>query len=392
MPPHPTVRLKPREGRRVRSGAPWAFSNELEMNAAVRALKPGSAVNLSGDDGQVLGSGYFNPNSLIAVRLLDREPDVAFDAAFFERRLARARLLRDSIFEKPFYRLVNAEGDGLPGLTIDRFGESCVIQITTAGMECLVEPLLRGLEEAIAPAHVMLRADSPVRTLEGLPAYVRAAKGAAGRIVVEENELRYFAEPGGGQKTGWYYDQRDNRAFMARLAPGRSVLDAFCYTGGFALVAAKAGAREVVALDSSEHALALAEQSAALNGQTAKFVKCDVFDEFERLAASNETFDAVIADPPPFVKSRKDLEAGARAYRKLARLASGLVSRQGFLLLASCSHNISCERFAQECALGIQRAGRDARLIRQAGAGADHPTHPMLPESAYLKTLVYALD
>jgi 23S rRNA (cytosine1962-C5)-methyltransferase len=381
----PTIRLKPREGRRLRAGAPWAFSNEIEMTAAAKALKPGSVVNVVGDDGRAFGTGYFNPASLIAIRLLDPRPDVVPDAAFFAERLARARAIRDRLYARPFYRLVHAEGDFLPGVTIDRFGDVYAVQISTAGMEGLREPLLA----ALGAERIVLRADTPSRTLEGLPTYV---EGDAGRVAVEENGVRYFADLGGGQKTGWYYDQRDNRAFMASLADGRSVLDAYCYTGGFALAAAKAGAREVIAIDSSQPALTLAQESAAANGLACKFLKADVFDEFERLGAAKETFDIVIADPPPFVKSRRDLETGAKAYRKLARLAARLVAPDGFLLLASCSHNIPADRFASECALGIQRAERRARLIHQAGAGADHPVHPMLPESAYLKTLVYALD
>ncbi|MBV9990922.1 MAG: class I SAM-dependent rRNA methyltransferase [Alphaproteobacteria bacterium] len=381
----PTIRLKPREGRRLRAGAPWAFSNEVEMSAATKALKPGAVVDIQGDDGRVFGTGYFNPNSLIALRLLDPRPGTVPDAAFFAERLARARSLRDAVYGKPFYRLVHAEGDFLPGLTIDRFDDVYSVQITTAGMEALRGPLL----EALGAARVVLRADAPSRALEGLPSYV---EGDVGRIAVEESGVRYFADLTGGQKTGWYYDQRDNHAFMAALSKDRSVLDAYCYTGGFALAAAKAGAREVIAIDSSQPALTLAEESAAANGLACKFVKTDVFDEFERLGHAKETFDVVIADPPPFVKSRKDLETGAKAYRKLARLAARLVAPGGFLLLASCSHNIPTERFASECALGLQRAERRARLIRQSGAGADHPVHPMLPESAYLKTLVYALD
>ena len=394
MAAHPTVRLKPKEGRRLRAGAPWAFSNEVEMSNAAKALKPGTIVNVVGDDGHPLGSAYFNPNSLIAIRLLDALPDIKFNTAFFEKKLARARDLRDALYGKPYYRLVHAEGDYLPGVTIDRFGDACVVQITTAGMEGLLEPLLGALDKAVAPSAVILRADTPSRALEGLESYVRAAKGEASRIAVEENGIRYFADLGSGQKTGWYYDQRDNRAFMASLAKDRTVLDAYCYTGGFALAAAKGGAREVVALDSSAPALALAEESATANGVASicKFVKADVFEEFERLGNAKETFDIVIADPPPFVKSRKDLEPGAKAYRKLARMAAKLVAPDGLLLLASCSHNIQPDRFAQECAMGIQRADRRARLIRQAGAGPDHPVHPMLPESAYLKALVYALD
>jgi 23S rRNA (cytosine1962-C5)-methyltransferase len=387
MSTHPTIRLRPKEGRRLRAGGPWAFSNEIEMTAAAKALAPGSLVNIAGDDGRAFGTGYFNPNSLIAIRVLDAQPDTAIDEAFFAVRLARARALRAALYSRPFHRLVHAEGDFLPGLAIDRFDDTYSVQITTAGMERLREPLLA----ALGAKTVILRADTPSRALEGLPSYV---EGEAGRIAVEENGVRYFADLAGGQKTGWYYDQRENRAFMAKLASGRTVLDAYCYAGGFALAAAKGGAREVVALDGSAPALALAEESAAANGLSSvcKFVKAEVFEEMERLAGAKETFDLVIADPPPFVKSRKDLETGAKAYRKLARLSAGLVAKDGFLFLASCSHNIPAERFASECALGIQRAGRPARLIAQLGAGADHPVHPMLSESAYLKALVYALD
>jgi len=392
MSARPIIRVKPREGRRARAGAPWLFSNEIEMAAAVKALEPGTVVNVLGDDGRVFGTGTFNPKSLIAVRLLDAAPDVTLDAAFFAGKLKRALALREALYDAPFYRLTNAEGDGLPGLTIDRFGDSCVVQITAAGIEALLAPLLAALDETLAPASVILRADTPARSLEGLDVYVRAAKGDAERIAVEENGVRYFADPATGQKTGWYYDQRDNRAFVARLARGRSVLDAYCYSGGFALAAARAGAKEVAGLDSSAAALALAEDAAAANNLSCSFVKADVFEELERLWAARESFELVVADPPPFVKAKKDLEAGAKAYRKLARLAANVTAKSGILLLASCSHNISLERFAAECSAGISRAGRFARLIRQAGAGPDHPIHPMLPESAYLKVLVYALD
>jgi 23S rRNA (cytosine1962-C5)-methyltransferase len=258
-------------------------------------------------------------------------------------------------------------------------------------MEALLVPMLEALDSVIAPACVILRADTPARALEGLPSYVRAAKGEMpSRVGVVENGARYFADPAGGQKTGWYYDQRDNRAFMAALARNKSVLDAYCYTGGFAIALARGGATEVSAIDSSAPALALAEEAAAANGaeRICNFVKADVFEELERLAGA----ELLIADPPPFVKARKDLEPGAKAYRKLARLAAGVTAPGGFLCLCSCSHNIPMERFANECAIGIIRTGRRATLIRQAGAGPDHPVHPMLPETAYLKTLVFALD
>ena len=392
MPHNKTIRLKPREGRRARAGAPWIFSNEVQMDAAAKTLAPGTVVNVLFDDGQPVGTGYFNPKSLIAVRLLDRALDTVIGTGFFVRHLERALTLREAVYARPFYRLIHAEGDGLPGLTLDRFGDTVVAQVTTAGMETLTETLIKALDKTIAPANVILRNDAPSRALEGLDEYVRAAKGEMGRVAVEENGVRYFADLGQGQKTGWYYDQRDNHAFMAGLAKGKSVLDAYSYTGGFGIVAAKAGAKEVICLDSSAPALALAEESAAANGVAIKAVKADVFEELERLAAAKENFDIVIADPPPFVRSRKDLEPGAKAYRKLARLAAGVTAKGGYLLLASCSHNIPVERFASECAAGIARTGRSASLIRQAGAGPDHPVHPMLPETAYLKALVYALD
>ena len=382
------------KGQRAKSrdGSPWIFSNEIRMDQAAKALTPGAVVNVRGEDGREFGTGYFNPKSLIAVRLLAPECDAVIDAGFFRERLGRALALRQALYDKPFYRLCHAEGDGLPGLVIDRFDDTLTVQTGTAGMERQIEAIAAALDEIIAPKTVILRNDAPSRALEGLEPYVRTLKGEGRRIAVAENGVRYIADLTEGQKTGWYYDQRDNRAFIAGLAKGKSVLDAYSYTGGFGLLAAKSGAKEVVCLDSSAPALALAEESARANAVTIKAVKADVFEELERLKAAGERFDIVLADPPPFVKSKKDLEPGAKAYRKLARLAADVTAPGGFLLVASCSHNIPPERFAQECAQGLLRAGRRAALIHQSGAGADHPVHPLLPESAYLKALIYALD
>jgi 23S rRNA (cytosine1962-C5)-methyltransferase len=380
------------KGRRARQGSPWIFSNEIRMDDAAKAIAPGSVVNVRGEDGREFGTGYFNPKSLIAVRLLADVCDVVVDAAFFAARLARARDLRDALYDKPFYRLVHAEGDGLPGLVIDRFDDTLTVQIGTAGMEKQVTAITMALDTVFKPRTVILRADAPSRALEGLDSYLKVAKGAGARIAVEENGARYIADLESGQKTGWYYDQRENRAFIAALSKGKSVLDGYSYTGGFGILAAKAGAKEVVCLDSSAPALAIAEESARANGVAIKAVKADVFEELERLKAAGEKFDIVLADPPPFVKSKKDLEPGAKAYRKLARLAADVTSEGGIVMVASCSHNIPPDRFAAECAQGLLRTGRRATLIRQAGAGPDHPVHPLLPESAYLKALVYALD
>jgi 23S rRNA (cytosine1962-C5)-methyltransferase len=380
------------KGRRARVGSPWIFSNEIRMDEAAKAIAPGSIVNVRGEDGREFGTGYFNPKSLIAVRLLSDACDTVIDRDFFSTRIGRALALRSAFYDKPFYRLVHAEGDGLPGLVIDRFDDVLTVQIGTAGMEKQLDNIVAALDVRLKPKTIILRNDAPSRALEGLDAYVRAAKGEGARIAVWENGSRYLADLATGQKTGWYYDQRDNRAFIAALAKDKSVLDAYSYTGGFGLLAGKAGAKEVVCLDSSAPALALAEESARANSVQLKAVKADVFEELERLGAAGETFDIVVADPPPFVKSKKDLEPGAKAYRKLARLAAAVTAPGGFLLMASCSHNIPPERFAAECAAGIARTGRAAALIRSAGAGPDHPVHPLLPESAYLKALVYALD
>jgi 23S rRNA (cytosine1962-C5)-methyltransferase len=390
----PVIRLRPREGRRVKGGAPWAFSNEIVLDAAAKALAPGTAVELAAEDGAPIGAGYFNSKSLIAVRVLGA-PKTEFGAPFFAERLKRALTLREAFFAEPYYRLVHAEGDRLPGVVVDRFGDTAVVQITTAGMERLTEPFLAALDDVIAPACVILRNDTPARILEALDSHVRVAKGEApAPMMVHENRVRYLADPQGGQKSGWYYDQRDNRGFIAKLARGKRVLDAYCYSGGFAVLAAVEGAAKVIGLDSSAPALKLAEAAAQENGVGAicAFRKADIAEELERLAQTSERFDIVIADPPPFAPSRKDIEAGARAYRKLARLSASLVAPGGYLMLASCSHNMAAERFALECAAGLERAGRTGRLIRQSGAGADHPVHPMLPESAYLKALAYAVD
>jgi len=380
------------KGRRARIGSPWIFSNEIRMDEAAKAIAPGSIVNVRGEDGRAFGTGYFNPRSLIAVRLLADACDTAIDRDFFSLAIGRALKLRDALYDKPFYRLVHAEGDGLPGLVIDRFDDTLTVQLGTAGMERQIGAIAAALDDVLAPKTIVLRNDAPSRALEGLELYVKTLKGEGRRIAVEENAARYIADLTEGQKTGWYYDQRDNRAFIAALAKGKTVLDAYSYTGGFGILAAKAGAKEVVCLDSSAPALALAEESARANAVTIKAVKADVFEELERLKAAGERFDIVLADPPPFVKSKKDLEPGAKAYRKLARLAADVAAPGGLLMVASCSHNISPERFAQECAQGLLRAGRRAAMIHQAGAGPDHPVHPMLPESAYLKAIAYALD
>ncbi len=391
----PVITLLPGRQRRAESGHPWIYSNEVAMDEAAKALPPGSLVTVRKADGKALGVATFNPHPLVSARLLSRDATHRIDAGFFLRVLRRALHLRERLFAAPFYRLAHAEADGLPGLVIDRFGEALVCQFNTAGMAGLEAEILAALDELLAPQTVLLRNDSPAQLAEGIETEVRLAKGALeGPVELVENGARFLADLRAGQKTGWFYDQRDNRRFMAGLARGGRLLDLYTFAGGFAIAAAVAGAQEVLAIDRSEAALALAEAAAARNGVAGRctFRRGEAFAEMERLREAGEKFAAVIADPPAFVKSRKDLPAGLRGYRKLARLAAPLVAKGGFLFLASCSHNADLASFAEAVSRGIAEADRTARILRTAGADADHPVHPALAESAYLKAQVFMLD
>ena len=389
----PVIRLAKGRSKRLRAGHPWVFSNEIEMNAAAKALPPGALVTLMDAGVERLGVATFNPHSLIAARVLSRRAAETIDAAFLAKRLAASVALRDCLFDGPYYRLIHSEADRLPGLIVDRYGDVLAVQTNTAGMERLLPELLAALQQVLSPRAVVLVNDSPVRKLEGLDQHHAIAAGHLdGPVELVENGCRFVADLTDGQKTGWFFDQRDNRAFVARLAKGRRVLDLYTYAGGFAVQAAKAGAAETIAVDRSELSLALADRAAALNGVVVQTVRAEAFAEMERLAAAKETFGLVVADPPAFVKSRKDLGAGAKGYRKMARLAAALVEPGGFLLCASCSHHMPAETFAEEIGHGLHLAGRSGRVLRSAGAAPDHPTHPYLPESAYLKALVLQLD
>jgi 23S rRNA (cytosine1962-C5)-methyltransferase len=392
---YPRLNLLAGQDRRLRAGHPWVFSNELQMDAAAKALPQGEIVCLFTADSRPLALAQFNPHSLIAARVVTRNKDAVIDAKFLERRIARALRLREKLYDRPYYRLVHAEADGLPGLVVDRFADVLVCQLNSAGMARLEAPLLDALQSTLAPRAVVLRNDSPVRELEGLTLEVRLAHGELnGGIELVENDLAYLADPLGGQKTGWYYDQRDNRAFAARLARDGRVLDLYSYSGGFALAAAAAGAKSVLAVDRSQGGLDLGLASAARNGLSERLAveRQDAFTALDALAADRQRFDLVIADPPAFVKSKRDLKPGLRGYRKLARSCGALVAEAGFLVIACCSHNVPAEAFADEVQRGLRDAGRGARLLRQAGAGPDHPGHPALPESGYLKCLFCALD
>lgn len=392
---HPTIRILPGHDKRLRGGGPWLFSNEVQMDRAAKELAPGSLVRLVSHDGKAMALAQFSPHSLICARVLTRNTEAVIDARFLGRRLERALALRTRLFEQPYYRLVHAEADGLPGLIVDRYDDILVLQINTVGMSALEAPLLEAVDAVLAPRAVVLRNDSALRALEGLPEEVRVAKGQVpARVELQENGVPYLADLLKGQKTGWFYDQRPNRAFAARLARDQRVLDLYSYGGGFALAALAGGAAEATLVDRAEGALALARASAERQGvaERCRFLKKEVFEACEELAAEKARFGLVIGDPPAFVKSRKDLAVGLRGYRKLARQGATLVAEGGFLCLASCSHQVSEEDFAREVFAGIRAAGRGARLLYRGFAGPDHPIHPALPEGAYLKFHAYALD
>jgi 23S rRNA (cytosine1962-C5)-methyltransferase len=391
----PQIALLPGAQRRAEGGHPWLYSNEIAIDAAAKALPPGTLVTLRRSDERPFGVALFNPHTLIAARLLDRDAGRTIAARFFSRRIERALRIRERLYPAPFDRIAHAEADGLPGLVVDRFGPVLVVQTNAAGMERLLPTVMETLRALLSPEAIVLRNDSPARSMEGLPLYARVAQGAIdGPVTLDENGVRFRADLIGGQKTGWFYDQRDNRDFVAGLAGGARVLDLYCYGGGFAVTAAARGAEAVFGLDRSEAALTLADASARLNGVADRcaFRRGDVFAEAAALAGSGERFDIVVADPPPFARSKRDVPAALRGYRKLTRLAAQLTAPGGFLFIASCSHNVGAAEFADTVRRGLMDAGRGGRILRESGAGPDHPIHPALPETGYLKALTLALD
>jgi len=391
----PRVTLLPARHRRAEMGHPWIYANELHMDEATRRLAPGGLVTLQRADDSVLGVAMFNPHSLLAARLLDRDAARPIDRRFLVRRIERALRLRQRLFAAPYYRLVHAEADGLPGLVIDRFGAVLAVQSNAAGIARLESLVIEALTTLLQPRAIVLRNDSPARAQEGLPTETRVALGALEeRVLVHEDGAVFPVDPLGGQKTGWFFDQRDNRLLVAGLADGARMLDLYCGCGGFAIQAARQGAAAVLGIDRSEPALALAGEAAALNAvePSCSFRRAEVFGEAARLAAAGERFDLVVADPPAFAKSRREVPAALRGYRKLARLAASLTAREGILMLASCSYHIGAADFAAAVRAGLADAGRSFRVLHDGAAAADHPVHPALPETAYLKARVLALD
>lgn len=390
------VRLKPKaEARAIRHGFPWVYADELVTDRRTQSLAPGALAVLEDGERRPLGLVTVNIKSKIIARMLDRDPEAEITEDWFATRLTRALALRDRLFDAPFYRLVHAEADGLPGVVIDRFGDAAVIQPNAAWAEEHLDALAAALRRVTGVTTIIKNGTGRVRGLEGLAEETSVlCGGLEAPIAVPMNGATYMADLLGGQKTGLFYDQRPNHAFAARLAKGARVLDMFTHVGGFALAALAGGAESALAVDASAPALALAEQGAKAGGVADRFTtrQGDAFAVLEALAQEGAQFDLVICDPPAFAPAKPALEAGLRAYERIARLAAHLVAPGGYLVLCSCSHAADLNSFRNASARGIGRGGRRGQIIHTGFAGPDHPLMPQLAESGYLKSLFFRLD
>ena len=392
----PIIRLMPKaEARAIRHGFPWVFANELVTDRRTRALAPGTIARLEDAERRALGVVTVNPASKIIARMLDRNPDAVIDLPWLTDRLRHAASHRARLFDAPFYRLVHAEADGLPGVVIDRFGDAAVIQPNAAWAETHFDMLASALRAVTGVETIVKNGAGRARALEGLREETRLHRGALdGPVPVPMNGATYLADLLGGQKTGLFFDQRPNHAFAATLAKDARVLDVFSHVGGFSLAALAAGADTALAVDSSAPALALAEQGATASGTAARFStrQGDAFAVMEALAREGARFDLVVCDPPAFAPGKEALTAGLRAYERVAKLAAPLVAPGGYLGLCSCSHAADLTSFRNASARGIGRAGRRGQLIHTGFAGPDHPQLPQLAESGYLKAVFFRLD
>ena len=382
----PALRLKRNEDRRLHAGHLWIFSNEVDTGQTpLPKFKAGELVRVLAHNDRALGLAYVNPQSLIAARMLEtwKLPDTAWLAA----RIRTAMTLRDRLYPKPYYRLVYGESDGLPGLVVDRYGTSCVAQIGTAGMEQLKQQIQEALSQVVRCEALLFKNDSAAREMEGLPSYVEAVKGSfdAPALVVEDG-LEFQAPLLEGQKTGWFFDQAANRRALSKyVAAGSRVLDVFSYVGAWGIRAAHGGAREVTCVDSSAAALDLAAANAQRNRVKLVVRKGDAFDVLEEFAKQGARFDVVIVDPPAFAKRKKDLPKALAAYKRLNQLAIQVLAPEGILVSCSCSSHVSAEELQDAIAKAARGADKHLQILEMGGQAPDHPVHPAIPETRYLK-------
>jgi 23S rRNA (cytosine1962-C5)-methyltransferase len=382
----PVLRLKRNEDRRLHAGHLWVFSNEIDAGQTpLPKFEPGEIVRVLAHNDRALGLGYVNPKSLIAARML--ETWQIPDAKWLAGRIRAAMSLRDRLYPAPYSRWVYGESDGLPGLVIDRYGTRCVAQIGTAGMERLKPQIQEALNQVLQCDALLFKNDSSAREMEGLPGYVEAAKGSFDKpALVIEDGLEFQAPLLEGQKTGWFFDQAANRRALLKFVPqGARVLDVFSYVGAWGVRAAHHGAREVTCVDSSAAALTLAAANAQRNGVKLVTRKGDAFDVLEELAAQGARFDVVIVDPPAFAKRKKDLPKALAAYKRLNQLAIQVIADEGILVSCSCSYHVSAEELQDAIAKAARGADKHLQILEMGSQAPDHPVHPAIPETRYLK-------
>ncbi len=381
-----SVRLKKKEARRVLRGHPWVFSNELQD--IPKDLSPGEIVDVVDFSGTFVGRGYINPRSLIAVRILARKPE-EIGEDFLRKRIIAARDLRVCFGFGESFRAVFSEGDGLPGLIVDKYADTLVVQSLTAGMDRILDEILAILQEVYAPRAIMLRNDVGSRELEGLQQEKRVARGEiSGPVTIEESGITYRVDVVEGQKTGFFFDQRENRQVLKDIVKNKRTLDCFCYIGAWSLNAARYGASEVTGIDSSQKATDLAAENARLNNLRVTFKTADVFEELRRMEKEKEKFECVILDPPAFVKSRAKVRDALKGYKEINRRAMKLLEPGGFLVTCSCSHHIDSELFREMLVDAAYSAGREARLLEMRSQARDHPILLAARETQYLKCAV----
>ncbi|WP_299546242.1 RSP_2647 family RNA methyltransferase [uncultured Tateyamaria sp.] len=392
----PKLRMRPKmDARRIRYGFPWVYGNEAVLDRRTKALTPGTLAVLEDEDRAPLGLVAVNPLSKIVGRMLDRDPNAIVDQAWFEARISRALSLRETLFDAPYYGLIHAEADGLPGVIIDRFGDTAVIQPNAAWADARLNDLVAAMQSVTQISNLIKNAGGRTRALEGLDDQNAVLTGQMPEnpIPVPMNGATYMADVATGQKTGLFYDQRHNHAFAKSVAAGARVLDVFSHVGGFGLAALAGGAGSALCVDGSAPALSLAADGAVAMNADERFEarQGDAFDVLAALRDEGAQFDVVICDPPAFAPSKKALDAGLRAYERVARLATPLVAEGGILGLCSCSHAADLTRFRTASVRGIGRAGRSPVLLHTGFAGPDHPQLPQLAESGYLKALFFRL-
>ena len=383
------LQLKKDEDRRLRAGHLWIYSNEVDTKKTpLSAFSAGQCVSVVSHQGKPLGSAYINPHSLICARIYSHRANQYFDQQLITHRLQQALQLRELLYKEPFYRLCYGESDFLPGIVIDRFGDYLVMQLNTVGAEAARSEIIAALQSVVQPRGILLRNDSGARELEGLESHIEVAAGDMPEAIeIVENNTHLMINPYTSQKTGWYYDHRDNRKRLQHYATGKRVLDVFSYVGAWGIEALQAGAAQVVCVDASQTALQQAQHNASLNAvqERLQIRAGDAFEALTQLRDAGERFDIVVVDPPAFVKRRKDLHAGLRAYAQINQLALQLLQHNGLLVSASCSYHVSADMLLAEIRNATKPLPYRLQIIEQGHQGPDHPVHPAMPETAYIK-------